>query len=113
MDEPKAADHSEADRLGEQVFMLVPKRPPELAVAGMLDIDRDVVDQQRDRDREDAVAEGDDPRELDLVLLSTLRSLRSGYSEIIEIVRDGTARGFLPRMPRARRRSSVGRALHS
>jgi hypothetical protein len=28
----------------------------------------DRQDQQRDRDREDTVAEGDDPRELDLIL---------------------------------------------
>ncbi len=47
--------------------------------------------QQRDRDREDPVAEGDDPRELDLVPLAPLRLPLLGHPGIIVPGRDGTA----------------------
>jgi hypothetical protein len=50
----------------------------------------DRQDQQRDRDREDPVAEGDDPRELDLVPLAPLRLRLLGHAGIIEPGRDGT-----------------------
>jgi hypothetical protein len=49
-----------------------------------------VEHQQRDRDREDPVAEGDDARELDLVLFPLLCRLRPRHAPIIETARDGT-----------------------
>ena len=74
MDEPEAADHGEADRVGEEVFALVPERVVESAPSVRPGSIAEVQHQQRDRDREDPVAEGDDPRELDLVLLPPLRA---------------------------------------
>ena len=73
MDDPEAADHREAERVGEEVLALVPEDVAEVVAMEVLG-DAEVEDQQRDRDREDAVAEGDDPRELDLVLLPPLRA---------------------------------------
>jgi hypothetical protein len=46
--------------------------------------------QQGDRDREDPVAEGDDPRELDLVPLASLPLPLLAHPRIIQSGRDGT-----------------------
>jgi hypothetical protein len=92
VDEPEAGDDGEADRVGEQRFALLPKRVGDFAVS-QVRFNRDVEDQQGDRDREDAVAEGDDPRELDLVLLPRLRRLGpTAHPGIIEPGCDGTSR---------------------
>ena len=53
-------------------------------------LDAEVEHQQRDRDREDPVAEGDDPPELDLVLLPPLRRPLSSHARIMSPGRDGT-----------------------
>ena len=91
VDDPEAPDHGEAERVGEQVLALVPERlGRRFRPAQMLgDVERQ--HQQRDRDREDAVAEGDDPRELDLVPLPPLRVPLPGHAGIIAAGRDGTA----------------------
>jgi hypothetical protein len=57
-------------------------------------------DEQSDRDREDAVAEGDDPGELDLVALALLLFSRRGDPGIIGVGRDGTADRSLLECPR-------------
>ena len=44
--------------------------------------DAQVQHQQRDRDREDPVAEGDDPRELDLVVLSRRLRVRASLTPV-------------------------------
>jgi hypothetical protein len=90
VDEPETADYGEADRVSEEVLALVPQRFAELAV-GDAGLNAKLQDQQGDRDREDAVAEGDDARELDLVLLPLLRRLDTRHGPIIEAGRDGTA----------------------
>jgi hypothetical protein len=72
VEEPEAADHGEAEDVGEQVLPLPPQRLSQ-AFTGQLVGDVDRQHQQRDRDRKDPVAEGDDPRELDLVPLPPLR----------------------------------------
>jgi hypothetical protein len=72
--DPKAADHREAERVRQQILPLVPERVGEV-VAGDVLRHLEIEHQQRDRDREDAVAEGDDPRELDLVLVAVAGGL--------------------------------------
>jgi hypothetical protein len=113
VDDPEATDHREAEPVGEEVLALVPQDRPEVVVADVLG-HAEIEHQQRDRDREDPVAEGDDARELDLVFLPLLGRLRSRHGPIIEFGRDGTAPcPSAPTMVPSRRRSSVGRALHS
>jgi hypothetical protein len=90
VDDPEPADHREADPVGEEVLALTPERVGE-AFAVQVGRYVQIEDEQRDRDREDAVAEGDDPRELDLVLLTPLRRARPRHRPIIEPRRDGTA----------------------
>jgi hypothetical protein len=72
---------------------------PELAVLDVLG-QLQLEHQQRDRDREDPVAEGDDAGELDLVLLAFLQASLACHRGIIVIALDGTAskkHGGLPR----------------
>jgi hypothetical protein len=54
-------------------------------------VNRDREHEQRDRDREHTVAEGDDARELDLVLLPLPCLSFARHRGIIEIALDGTA----------------------
>ena len=90
VDEPEASDHREADRVGEQRFVLFPERVGDFAVLQVVR-DPERQHQQRDRDREHPVAEGDDARELDLVLLPLLRLPLARHRRILAIALDGTA----------------------
>ena len=67
MGDPQPADHREADRIGEQVGLLAEQG---LREVGLTLGDQEPQHQQRDRDREDAVAEGNDPVELDSRLVA-------------------------------------------
>ena len=89
VDEPEAADHGEADRVGEEVPPLFQQRFAEIVV-GDSGLHPQLQDQQRDRDREDAVAEGDDARELNLVLVPLLGGIDARHDPIIKAGRDGT-----------------------
>jgi hypothetical protein len=68
---PEAPDDGEADRVCDEVLALFPEDLVEIIAMDVLR-HAEVEHEQRDRDREDAVAEGDDARELDLVLLPPL-----------------------------------------
>ena len=72
--------------------MLFPERVADFPV---LQIVRDPQGQhqQRDRDREDPVAEGDDAPELELVALPLLRYPLARHPPIIQIGLDGTVTG--------------------
>ena len=88
MVDPVATDHGEADRVGDQVVSLVPERVGEGFVSEVLG-DAQGQHQQRDRDREDAVAEGNDAGELDLVAIAPARVPRPRHPGIIADGRDG------------------------
>src|SRR5687767_13889299 len=60
--EPEAPEHGEAQQVGVEVIVLVPQLGADVA-RPLGDLKRE--DEQRDRDREDAVAEGDDAGEVD------------------------------------------------
>ena len=117
VDDPEAADHGEADREGVEVPVLVEDVVPQLAARGHPMRDLQLKHKQSDRDREDAVAESDDPREFDLVLDPVGIGCAAAYhAPIINAGLDGiegAARLAPPTMPGPRRRSSAGRALHS
>jgi hypothetical protein len=94
---PEAPDDSEADRVCEKVLALFPEDLGEVIAVDVLR-HAEVEHEQRFRDRENAVAECNDARELNLILLSPPNRPLSRHGPMIETPRDGTA---IPRMTRA------------
>jgi hypothetical protein len=57
VEEPVATDHGEADRKGDEVVGLVSEFAPQVRGASQVRRYIELKDQQRDRDREDAIGE--------------------------------------------------------
>ena len=112
VDEPEAADHGEAERVGEQVFALVPERVRDFPVPTFLAMPRfstsSVIAIAKTPSLKATIRENSISFPSRCFAVRSLATRGSSHAG-----RDGTAEPIPPRMAAARRRSSVGRALHS